>query len=615
MTAAVTTVLGALCETGPLLDAFDIPTEWPDQSGPGARAQASIRYLTRSAPPSTADTLEPQVDPVQALAPMIVSELESVDCSDLASWLSALHASPTRQEAADRFWKVFAPATAEVRAHEVASVDVIRSHRAVEVVRSPAVPIRPHQVLFTANALIGPDPQQPPKDAQRFVFDHPVPLGAPPVASEIVHGLRGLADAAAFERARGTVSDRLPVLVSVSTTHHSLGAEATADVRRSVRAADASNDLEVFVVDEAATHRLVVEVLAPVVGASPEELFVFGVEGPYGRHYSFLKAVAALWQAVMDPGIQATFKVDFDQVFPQDQLVRETGRSALQLIAHPSWGAAAVESDGSTIELGMIAGALVNAADIGDGLFTPDVVMPTSAPQFSHLLFRKEITQAVSTEAEMMDDGADGRVRQRIHVTGGTTGIRVDSLTRAQPFVPSFVGRAEDQAYLMASLAPGAPPMRTLHVPGLFMRHDAATIAAPSASDASASKTIADLERFILFTAYADHLGLDADALAPFTGSYVIPAPVTIATLSLLLLVMEMDRDGQTELARHLLEQGIDRLTRTAGFAIGEHARLPQAVQRERTSWSTYYDAVGRLAADDGRQADARSILGACAVE
>ena len=60
-----------------------------------------------------------------------------------------------------------------------------------------------------------------------------------------------------------------------------------------------------------------------------------------------------------------------------------------------------------------------------------------------------------STVAEMMAryDGApqDGRARclERIHVTGGTNGILIDALRRHRPFTPTFIGRAEDQAYLL----------------------------------------------------------------------------------------------------------------------------------------------------------------------
>ena len=129
-------------------------------------------------------------------------------------------------------------------------------------------------------------------------------------------------------------------------------------------------------------RRLVDDILAPAAirylgGADSQELLtVFGVDGEYGRHYSFLKAIAAFWQIVMEPEIKATFKIDLDQVFPQKELVEQAGSSAFEHFTTPLWGAQGFDSEGRPIELGLIAGALVNEGDIGESLFTPDVGEP-----------------------------------------------------------------------------------------------------------------------------------------------------------------------------------------------------------------------------------------------
>ena len=103
---------------------------------------------------------------------------------------------------------------------------------------------------------------------------------------------------------------------------------------------------------------------------------VLGVDGCYGRHYSFLKAIAALWNVLIDPEIKATFKIDLDQVFPQTELIEQTGASAFEHFQTPLWGATGRDAEGQPIELGMIAGALVNQQDIQRGVFTPDVTFP-----------------------------------------------------------------------------------------------------------------------------------------------------------------------------------------------------------------------------------------------
>ena len=42
---------------------------------------------------------------------------------------------------------------------------------------------------------------------------------------------------------------------------------------------------------------------------------VFGVNGAYGRHYNFLKAILVIWNRVFRPAARYTFKIDLDQVF------------------------------------------------------------------------------------------------------------------------------------------------------------------------------------------------------------------------------------------------------------------------------------------------------------
>lgn len=59
---------------------------------------------------------------------------------------------------------------------------------------------------------------------------------------------------------------------------------------------------------------------------------VFGVDGEYGRHYSFLKAIAPLWQIIADRRKIGTFKIDLDQVFPENELAGETGNLLLNTL-------------------------------------------------------------------------------------------------------------------------------------------------------------------------------------------------------------------------------------------------------------------------------------------
>ena len=65
--------------------------------------------------------------------------------------------------------------------------------------------------------------------------------------------------------------------------------------------------------------------------------------------------------------------------------------------------------------------------------------------------------------------GYSGNDLQRVHVTGGTTGINLNSLIKWRPFTPSFISRAEDQAFVLSAFHQSAY-LSQLHAPGLIMR-------------------------------------------------------------------------------------------------------------------------------------------------
>jgi hypothetical protein len=478
-------------------------------------------------------------------------------------------------------------------------------------------------------------------EPQKTWYDHPVPIGTPPENNEILYGLQGLDEAAAFEKGRGTLSpeSRLVCLLSVSVTHEGLHRLARDYIREEIRSAGGFRHLHVFAFTEADTRRLGEEVLRPAArrylgGVHPAAGFpeMLGVDGEYGRHYTFLKAVAPLWQLLVDPSVRATFKIDLDQVFPQERLAAETGASALEHLTSALWGAEGRDARGRPVELGLLAGALVNEADIHEGLFTPDVRFPTRPPSVEELVFFSALPQALSTEAEMMTrygprtpDGKRSCI-ERVHVTGGTTGARVEALRRHRPFTPSFIGRAEDQAFLMSRLTGDAPRPAYLHAPGLIMRHDKASFAAEAVRSAHLSKLIGDDVRILLFSAYArvlaDSVSSLKETLDPFTGGFISHLPETVVHLRSALRAAERFSSGRPEEGLRLVREGAHRIGKTLVFAQGEESPLRQACEREQRGWKLYYDLLdgleGGLERVDGAaqklRARARRIVQQCAV-
>ncbi len=455
-------------------------------------------------------------------------------------------------------------------------------------------------------------------EEQKYWFDHPIPLDIETEANEIIYGLRGLNEAVAFEKARGNAAAdaRVACALSVSVTHTGLQTVAKDYLQEAFAAAPDMPHLDVYVFSEAAAGRLVDEVLAPAAerylgGRDVEPLRrVFGVDGEYGRHYSFLKALSALWHVLVDARVRATFKIDLDQVFPQDRLVAEGGGSAFEHFRTPLWGARGKDADGNAIELGMLAGALVNESDIARGLFTPDVARPSSIPAGEAMVFFNRLPMALSTEAEMMAryNGAAGSpdgqstCLHRIHVTGGTNGILVDALRRHRPFTPTFIGRAEDQAYLLSVLFAGPAHLRYVHSSGLIMRHDKEAFAGLAIEAAKVGRFVGDLVRTLYFSSYVKILpwpdGQVKETIDPFTGCFASRIPVTLVALRLSLRVGELLAKGGEEAraeALQLMEMAADRLAPLIESLREKPQALADELAGQRAGWDVFYDVLDAL--------------------
>ena len=92
------------------------------------------------------------------------------------------------------------------------------------------------------------------------------------------------------------------------------------------------------------------EVLPDLSEADLEKLGV-----SLGHRKKLLKAISALWQVLIDQRVRATFKIDLDQIFPQERLVEEGGGSAFEHFQSPLWGAQGFDVAGNAVELGMLA--------------------------------------------------------------------------------------------------------------------------------------------------------------------------------------------------------------------------------------------------------------------
>ena len=517
------------------------------------------------------------------------------------------------------FWRVFFPEGNEILQNKKSAEEQLRKRRKVRINAAAKQPIEnpAKEILFTSNVLLTvplkewdidtlpvnrhikqvllENRQQP----QNYWYDHPIPVGIAPEKNEILYGLQGLNRMMAFEKERGNVKkkQKLTVVLSCSVTHSFLQQIAKEYVHETIRDFGGFEHLDVYLF----TEQDVSDWLSIFWDGQAKQ--AIGVDGPYGRHYSFLKAIAAWWQLFVDPNKKATFKIDLDQVFDEEKLLAETGQSALEHFKTTLWGADGTDADKRPIHLGMIAGALVNATDIQKSLFTPDVPYPDGPEHADEFVFFSRLPQALSTEAEMMtrydSPELDGRTAclQRVHVTGGTNGILIEALRRFKPFTPSFIGRAEDQAYLLSTMTGQEPQLGYLHKAGLIMRHDKDLFAGEAIKAAEIGKMIGDYERVLYFSAYARLLGQGdfrkiKHRVDPFTGCFISGIPVTVVYLRFVLRLRELLQSGRFDEAKEWTRIGVDRLNKAFDFVKGQNSALSLQFEKERHEWDVYYQRL-----------------------
>ncbi len=567
----------------------------------------------------------------------IQNETESVNISinDSASFSDILK----------EYWKIFFPEALLFYKNQNDVIKDIRKRRTVTIDKLNSNPIQdiPGEMTFTSNILLTiPDKDTNIEDMnlpysikdtlpsimeekQLYWFDHPVQIGEIQEKNEIIYGLKGLSEALEYEKREKNVEKnaKLDVLLSVSVTHNGLHKIAAPYLKHELSLCKGIKDLNIYIFTEDEC-----KILLDELSMNSEDIGqYFGVDGKYSRHYNFLKAINVFWKLAINPRLKGTFKFDLDQVFPQEELKTCTGKTAFEHFRSPLWGAGATDCNGKKVDLSMIAGALVNESDIKKSLFTPDVSIPTENAPLHDLVFFKHYTMAISTRAELMtryktDNNPDGEKQAltRIHVTGGTNGILIDALGKYRPFTPAFIGRAEDQAYILSVLNDKRDKvLRYYHEDGLIMRHDKEAFAGESIMAAKDGTYIADILRILYYSYYSKLLpgGLPTtkESTFPFTGSYISNYPITLAYIRFSFKLLELYENGETERADIMLELGKNRILPLVK-ELEDDSFLKNQYEDEKKQWDIFYNEF-ETAGDsmpDNRKSNIKKILESCRI-
>ncbi|MCK5034193.1 MAG: hypothetical protein KAS18_11180, partial [Calditrichia bacterium] len=535
----------------------------------------------------------------------------------------------------DKIWTVFFPEgvsllNPEKRPPKIAE---LQEKRKVNITHlNPTPIINPaFEILFTSNVLLTVPLNSMPVDnlkvnrllkskltkiaqeEQLYWYDHPVPIGIESSKNEVIYGLSGLSKMLEYEKIRGNADENttLNCVLSASVTHAGLHEIVKDYLHDELSRAKGIKHLNVYLFTEEDTTKLITDILLPIaqqymdLKESGLELLneIIGVDGEYGRHFSFLKAIAAFWQVFIDTKICATYKIDLDQVFTQKELVEQTGASAFEHFKTPLWGARGIDSTNNEIEFGMIAGAVVNEEDFDKSIYYPDILFPQGTDlNPDEIVHFSRLPQALSTEAEMTiqyNKNQFDHAISRIHVLGGMSGILVNALRKYKPFTPTFIGRAEDQAYLLSVLLSEQPYLRCLHKSGLIMRHDKKAFVGEVLEAAEIGKMIGDYTRILLYSYYAESLpfGLRKikDQVDPFTGCFISHLPLAVIYLRFALKAASFFNStemNQQKQGLEFLENGSKRLYALINQLTDDPDSLRERFQQERVAWDLFYDIL-----------------------
>ena len=173
----------------------------------------------------------------------------------------------------------------------------------------------------------------------------------------------------------------------------------------------------------------------------------------------------------------------------------------------------------------------------------------------------------------------------------------MDSLRKYRPFTPSFIGRAEDQAYILSALNAGGEKLAYVHKDGLIMRHDKADFAQEAIASAYIGKLVGDYIRILYFSAYAEVLtGGDIQKIKeivdPFTGCFISKIPVTVVYMRFALKAAAFFAAQEPEKGLDFIKTGARRIRKALVFIEGENSALNQQYKRERSGWDLFYDTL-----------------------
>jgi hypothetical protein len=181
----------------------------------------------------------------------------------------------------------------------------------------------------------------------------------------------------------------------------------------------------------------------------------------------------------------------------------------------------------------------------------------------------------------------------------------VASLRKHRPFTPTFIGRAEDQAYILSTFFKADCNLRYLHKDGLIMRHDKEAFAQEAIEAAYVGKLVGDYVRILYFSYYVKALPFDEgklkESIDPFTGSFVSDLPFTVVALRMALEGANFFDKEQVEKGLDFLDLGTKRVSEVVELLSEDKNYLKDIFDTQKSGWDLFYDRLDQIEKSDDK--------------
>lgn len=430
------------------------------------------------------------------------------------------------------------------------------------------------------------------------VYDHPVEIFCEKKEHELLNFLEEFDNDISFEKTKNVFNKnyKVPVIISISTTHKNLELIVSKWVRFEIKNLNLKN-LNIFILDNE-----VIEQLKKELFKNQNKFELFTVEGNYSNHFNALKYMQLIFEKGFN--IKAGFKLDTDEGINSENLYSVTSRTWFQTLCNKSIGNIAKAGNGKKFKLSFIIGEYVNNIDImktgyKNALFESDV-KPPSTYNNNMIFFNKGFAHAKATSIynkfskykfEKNNSEFDSNSISHPVVKGGGYGIENSGLKKYTPFCPSFITRAEDQAFYYSGFSKG---IRGIFIETLRITHYKEKYS-HSEEKTTFDRLIEDIHRLILFSEIGKFLN-NKNYLDPLPGVFIsnmafCQSFITIVYNTFLLILKNQYENGE-----YLLYNGVERLLYLHKFL--QTNNIKNIYKKEEMHWQDFVKTVEKLDPD-----------------